>query len=182
MNVSEKQNHEQGEDAPPQSVSAGIFAQIDHAEQAIAELVQNGFSKESISVICREDHQREHFQKYLVSPPSSKENETSAVKAAGATGLGVGGAVALAELVTTGGISLIVLGSLAGFAILGTFVGVIISLGISKETARFYEQSVQEGDILVAVEIHGDDEEFKQELAKKILADAGSKTVTLPED
>jgi hypothetical protein len=57
----------------------------------------------------------------------------------------------------------------------------MMTRGFEKEIADYYEQAVQKGKILVAVEVHGAGEEQRLAKAERILAEAGSEPVALPE-
>jgi hypothetical protein len=74
-------------------------------------------------------------------------------------------------------------GGIAAWAggVLGGFVGAMMTRGVEKEAANFYEQALRKGEILVVAEAHG--ERATQSLAKaeEALAKAGAKPLPLPE-
>lgn len=161
-------------------VRAGLFASPDHAETAVEGLLADGFDPETISVVCRDPEQRERFTRFLHGPLETETCDHGLGTAAKA-GLGVGGAAALVELAITGGLSVFVIGAFAAFAIAGTFAALLIDRGISDEVAEFYEQSVQAGEILIAVDIQGDDASQRRQRAEQVLRQAGSRPLPLTE-
>ncbi len=63
----------------------------------------------------------------------------------------------------------------------GGFLGAMLTRGIEKEVANFYDQAVAQGKLLVAVEIHGSNSERRLALAEQILAREGERPLPLPE-
>ena len=63
--------------------------------------------------------------------------------------------------------------------VLGSFLGAMLTRGVEKEAADFYDQAVTEGKLLVTVEIH--DNEGALARAEQALADAGALPLPLPE-
>jgi hypothetical protein len=57
----------------------------------------------------------------------------------------------------------------------------MMTRGIEKETANYYDQAVVGGKILVAVEHHGPQAEKRLAQAEQILAAAGAESVPLAE-
>ena len=155
-------------------VRAGVFASTEKALQAVDDLHDVGFTWEQISVICSDQKQRELF------PTQTQLGRTgnldnSAIDAAATGALSLGGAAVAAILVTGPGMMIAVLGAFAGIAAAGTFTSLMITRGFESEATDFYEQAVQEGQILVAVEIpdHVPDAESRRELAAELLTAAG---------
>src|SRR6185437_2587089 len=91
--------------------------------------------------------------------------------ATGAVGLAIGGV----PLLVAGGI-----GVMAG-AVWGGFIGAMMTRGIEKEAANFYDQSVAEGKLLVTIEHHTPSSKPTLADAEKILAEAGALPLQLPE-
>ena len=80
----------------------------------------------------------------------------------------------------TGGLSLLATGGIAAWAggVVGGLVGGMLSRGVEKEAADFYDQSLEQGDILVVAEA---DPQHAERLAQaeRILADAGARPLPL---
>lgn len=162
-------------------IKAGIFSDPDHVEDALKELNENGFSSAETTVVTTVDEHQERFSSFLGQSHAGSDVENKTLARAGAAGLGLGGAAALTTLITTGGASVFVIGAFSGIALVGTFVALMMTRGIEKETADFFDQELDKGNILVAVEVRGDDAAQRLQLAEEILQDAGSKPISLPE-
>ena len=162
------------------SVRAGVFKDLVQANRVIARLVAAGFTKEQITVIAPEAH-RGRFEQYRRELPSGSHTGSTAVGGA-AIGALIGGLAALGGIVATGGSALLIAGPLLGTgAGAGTFIGAMMSRGFEHETANYYDQALQKGNILIAV--HDDTEHKKERLAvaERILADSGTEAVAMPE-
>jgi hypothetical protein len=83
----------------------------------------------------------------------------------------------------TGGIGLLAAGGILAWSggVVGGLVGAMMTRGVDKELANYYNQSVLEGKILVAAECHGPNSEARQARAAQILADAGAEPIALTE-
>jgi hypothetical protein len=64
---------------------------------------------------------------------------------------------------------------------MGGFLGAMLTRAHEKEVSNFYDQEIRQGRILVAVEIHSRDAGARLAEAARILHDAGSKPIALPE-
>jgi hypothetical protein len=95
----------------------------------------------------------------------------------------LGGLSVIVAAVATGGLALWAAGPITAWAggVAGGLVGAMMTRGIEKELANYYQQAVMEGLILVAAEDQGTNHEASLERAAKILANAGAKPVPLPE-
>jgi hypothetical protein len=93
---------------------------------------------------------------------------------------------AVAGGLATGGIGLLATAGIAAWAggVAGGLVGAMMSRGVERELANFYQQAVIDGDILVAVEVNEDSSATpRRDLARasQILAEAGAKPLKLRE-
>lgn len=163
-------------------IRAGIFASVDHAEDAVRKLLDAGFDANEISVVCSEEVKHGHFQS-LDPEDEEPESKRSVVAKAGFAGGALGALVSLSGVVTTGGIAIAVAGPILLGGITGTLLGLLVGQGVEDELARFYDQSVGKGDILVAVDIVEDDEQQVERLAlaSQILNESGTKPFPLEE-
>ena len=136
-----------------QPIRAGIFESVPDADRAVAELVNAGFTKDQITVICSAETVQQHFKEFEHQDPAGK-HAPAAVMTGGAIGATLGGLVAAAGIATVGGAALFVAGGLALWTggIVGGLVGAMMTRGFEKELANFYDQEVTRGRILVAVE------------------------------
>ena len=140
---------------PDRPVRAGVFNTVPQAKQAIDQLLRAGFGKDQITVVCSDEHKERYFREFEQQEPAGTYTPAAAATG-GAIGATVGGAAAGAVGVATGGLPLIVaggIGLMAG-AVWGGFLGAMLTRGVEKEAANFYDQAVQQGKLLVAVEDH----------------------------
>lgn len=150
---------------PDYPVRAGVFSSGDAALQAVHKLRDAGFTREEISIVATEEAMKQHFphdvpDEMTTEPSGSHTSDALSKAGLGALGLGaVGGATAL---VTSAGTAVIVLGAMAGLALAGTFVSVMATRGVETSAADYFDQAVQAGKILVAVEVPGNEDEAKE--------------------
>jgi hypothetical protein len=163
-------------------VHVGVFDRIAAADRAVAELVAAGFHRNQITVICP-SCTPDHFEAFKQLDPSGAH---AAAGAAGGGAIGglLGGLVALTATLATGGAGLWIAGPLlagtGGGAVFGGLVGAMMTRGVEREVADFYDQALQKGSILVAVEWDGPAPAERLELADRIFARAAAETVELP--
>jgi hypothetical protein len=165
-------------------VRVGIFDTLPDADRAVDGLLQAGFTKEQLSVVCSDEAVRRHFQSLHHQDPAGSHTPAAAATGA-AIGAALGGlaAIGFGVAVAVGGGVLLAAGGLALTAggVVGSLVGAMMTRGIEKEAANYYDQAVTEGRILVAVEAHGSDVEGSLAKAETILAGAGARPLPLPE-
>ncbi len=154
-----------------------IFPSRATAERAVQNLVDAGFASEDTSILMSEGTRGREFQ----IKPSTKAPEAAVT---GATVGGVLGAVA-AGLVAIGtlavpGLNLVAAGpivaALSGLgagAAAGGLAGGLIGLGIPEHEAKFYDEEIRKGGILVGVYAHGD----RARLAREVLDTAGATNI-----
>lgn len=159
-------------------VRAALFGRVDTADEAVRKLLDEGFRKEQITVICSEECQR-HFGQFR--DPERAEESHGGPLTGGIAGLAAGGLVSAIGVATTGGALLVAIGPLIAGGITGTLLGLLVSRGVEDELARFYDQGVAKGQILVAVE--ASEEHGQEELAKaeRVFAAAGAQSFELRE-
>src|SRR5258708_833576 len=162
------------------SMVLGVFDDRMNAEDAIMELERLGYNPKDISIMMRDRHVAE-----------SLATDTGASVAGGAVsgaatggilgglaglligigaitvpGIGallIGGPIA-AALGLTGAAATTVSGALTG-ALAGGLVGALMGLGVSEDDARYYEDKIRAGGILVVVPAHyGMEDEVSQVL------------------
>jgi hypothetical protein len=167
---------------PDTPVRVGVFADVAEAELAVSRLLTAGFTKEQITVICSDETRQQHFRQFEHQQPSG-EHTPAAATAGSAIGAVLAGASAVAATLVTGGGALIFTGPLAAWAggVVGGLVGAMMTRGVERELADYYDQAVSEGTILVAVDEHGPAAEGHLSRAEQILADAGALPLALRE-
>jgi hypothetical protein len=170
--------------AEPQNATfeAGVFSDVEDATRAVHNLLAAGFTTEHITVVCSDETKERHFREFEHQDPAGTHTTTAAV-VGGTIGAAVGGLSVIAAAVATGGVALWAAGPITAWAggVAGGLVGAMMTRGVEKELANFYQQAVIEGQILVAAEDPGPGRRASLRRAAKILADAGAKPVPLPE-
>lgn len=153
------------------SVRAGVFDDLASADNAIAALLASGFRPEQISVVCSDAVKRDHFAGLHEEEPSGNHTAEAAA-AGGAIGLSIGGLAALTGIVATGGVGLAAAGAILGAGVTGSFVGAMLTRGVEKEAADFYDQQLRRGQILVVVDDHSETPHLDD--ADRALREAGA--------
>lgn len=161
-------------------VRVGVFQRIADADNAVRRLLEAGFDKEQISVICPECSQ-DAYQQYQRQEPAGS-HLPEAVAGGGAIGAVLGGLAAATGVAATGGTGLLIAGPMilgaGGGGIAGGFVGAMLTRGVEKEAADYFDQSLGKGDILVAAECPEGDEPA-QRAAEAAFEAAGSDPIAL---
>jgi len=159
-------------------VRAGIFESPDKVEEVLPKLRAAGFGVDQISIFTSDPELQERFRPYLDESVEESEND-SKMSTVGKASLGLGGAAAIATMVTSAGTSIFVIGAFSGIAVLGTFVALMLSRGVKKETADFYEQEIQAGRILVVVGADDNDSDDQLARAEETLLQHGASSFEL---
>jgi hypothetical protein len=161
-------------------VRAVVFDSPEEALQLIRQFQENGFSWEQVSVICSDEATENLFpEKLRREPTGANHSQVLNVTAAGV--MGIGGATAVVEILTSAGIAVLALGAFAGVAAVTTFTALMVARGFASEATDYYEQAVQEGKILVAVEVDDSSPNAagRRHLAELLIADSGHRPIPL---
>lgn len=165
---------------PP--VRVAVFRRIEQVDAVVHDLVEAGIAKDEISVICP-TCSKERFEPYRTDAAGSHTAEAAA--AGGAIGALLGGLTAAVGVAATGGVGLLVAGpifaGLAGGGVAGGFIGAMTTRGMEHEIADFYDQHLQKGRILVAVDASGPGGPRDLERAERIFERAGAEPIELRE-
>jgi hypothetical protein len=160
----------------------GVFRTVGQADRAVRKLLDAGFTKDQLAVVCSDKH-REQFFHDLPTPDPAGSHTPEGIAAGGAVGATIGGLALAAVTAATGGVGLLAAGTVlvGGGALAGAFTGAMMTRGFEKEIQDYYDQAVQLGKILVAVEVHGEGNAARLAEAERILAEAGAEPVALAE-
>lgn len=160
----------------------GVFSSVEKARQAVENLLKAGFTKDQITVVCSDKHRERLFKEFEHQDPAGTTTPEKAI-AGGVLGATLGGAAALIGAIATGGIAFLIAGGVivAGAATFGTLVGAMMSRGVEKELADFYDQEVERGKLLVAAEDTSPHAAAHLIQAERILADADAVPMKLRE-
>ncbi|HEX4130652.1 MAG TPA: hypothetical protein VHZ24_11470 [Pirellulales bacterium] len=169
--------------ASDKPIRVGVFLTAAAADHAIDELLRAGFTVEEITVLCSaESPEHEHFRSFEHQEPAGTY-APAAIAAGGALGAALGGLTVVAGAALTGGVALLASGGIAAWAgaIVGGLVGAMMTRGVEKELANYYNQAVVQGKILVAAEPHGPNAAQRLARAEQIITEAGAEPVALGE-
>jgi len=154
---------------------AGIFDTVAEADRAIRQLLATGFSKDELAVICPAKF-KDHFHSEVLHAKFPTANTESAIAMGGAVGATIGGLTLAATVITGGAAGMIAAGVLiGGGAIAGGFSNLIISKGYEQEADDHYKDAIEHGQIVVGVEVPGEDGAGRLAEAQRILKEAGGK-------
>lgn len=157
-------------------IRVGLFDDVADADRAVQHLLEAGWRKKQLAVLCSDAHKEKFFRDLPHPGGISGEYTPKAVVTGGVIGATIGGLVLAATSLATGGAVLLAAGSvlIGGGAIAGSFTGAMSTRGFKKEYVDYYDQAVQKGKILIAVEDHGENSEPRLAEAERILAEHGA--------
>ncbi len=160
----------------------GVFDDLPTARNAVLELLAEGFSPRHVSVVSSDESVMKSFPMLMREEPAGT-NTTGAAVAGGSVGLAIGAAVGAGLVAATGGLPLLILGGLTAGAggVVGSLMGAMMTRGVEREAADFYDQAVVEGRILVVAEDVEDDAGPPLARAERILANNGAQPLPLAE-
>lgn len=169
-------------------LEAGVFATVDEARRAVYELLRAGFHKDQITVVCSDETKERYFREFEHQDPAGTHTP-AATLAGGTLGAVVGGLTVILAAAGTGSLALWAAGPITAWAggVTGGLIGAMMTRGVEKELANYYQQAVAQGQILVAAEemennnLAGAARQPSLATAARILANSGAKPLELPE-
>src|SRR4029078_11075677 len=164
------------------ALEVGVFDLVEDARQAVQGLLQDGFTQEHITVVCSDETKELYFREFEHQDPAGTFTPRAAI--AGATiGALLGGLTVVASAIATRVLALWAAGPITAWAggVAGGLVGAMMTRGVEKELANFYQQAVVSGQILVAAEDHGANRQTHLAQAAEIFAAAGAQPLQLEE-
>lgn len=163
-------------------LEVGVFSSIDAARSAVHGLLAAGFSASNITVVCSDETKELYFREFEHQEPAGTFTPTASI-AGGTIGALVGGLAVVASALATGSMALWAAGPISAWAggVAGGLVGAMMTRGVEKELANFYQQAVMNGQILVAAEDHSPGSEKHLAQAARVLTDAGAQPLPLAE-
>lgn len=170
------------DDASRRPVRVATFGTVPEAAHAVQGLLDAGFPKEHVSVVCSDRVKEAFFKEYEHDRPAGATTAAAAGTGAILGGLAAG-LVATTVVVATGGLGLVVVGPMfAGTgALVGTLVGAMVSRGVEHEVANYYDQALVGGEILVAAEIEAGGDVSMLDRARRVFEEAGARPMALPQ-
>jgi len=163
-------------------IRVAVFPTIEQADQAVSDLLKLGFTTEQIIVICSDERKAAHYEQFRHQDQAGSHT-SPAVAIGGAIGAILGGLTAVVGTVATGGIGLLAAGGVAawGGGAVGGLVGAMMTRGLEKELANYYDQAVTTGKILVAVDDPDVADAQRLGATREVFERAGAEPVALPE-
>jgi outer membrane lipoprotein SlyB len=160
----------------------GVFNTVAEADAAVDDLLAAGFTVPQITIVCSEEAVKRHFAEYEHQDPAGTDTPAAAVTG-GIFGAALGGLVAVAGAFTMGGAALLMAGGLALWTggVVGGLIGAMMTRGVEKELANYYDQSLTQGKILVAAEEEDPSRQAMLARAVEIFKRHGVQPVSLPE-
>lgn len=168
METTRKPQHTSDDTNVEHGMVTGMFADRASTERAYATLHDRGYTKDDIDLIMSKETRTKHF------PADMKTTDVGTKAAEGAgKGSAIGGTVgAVAGLIAAIGTSIVVPGlgiliagplaaGLAGAgagSITGGIIGALVGAGIPEEKAKLYETGVKNGQIVMGVHPHNDED------------------------
>lgn len=155
----------------------GIFKTRSGAERAVDDLISNGFSRDDISLLMSDMTRGREFGVEMAT--KAPEGAAAGATVGGVLGAIAAGLVALGTIVVPGlgllaaGPVVAILAGLGAGAAAGGLTGALIGLGIPEHEAKFYNDAIERGGILVGAYAHDD----KKDVARIILDAAGADKV-----
>lgn len=163
-------------------LEVGIFSTVDSARTAVQQLLNAGFTTEHITVVCSDQTKERYFKEFEHQDPAGTYTPAATI-AGGTIGALLGGLTVLASAVATGSLALFAAGPITAWAggVAGGLVGAMMTRGVEKELANFYQQSVISGQILVAAEDHSPNHVQTLAKAAEIFSQAGAQPLPMQE-
>ena len=149
-------------------IRAGAFETIAKADQTIRRLLAAGFSTEQLLVICPAELQ-EHFLPAVPQTETPAADAEDVILTGGVVGATLGG-IALTAMALSGGGAVVAAAVLiGGGAIAGGFGNLIIAKGYEDDADAYYQEAIEEGRIVVGVEVPNVDRTGQLVEAERIL-------------
>lgn len=144
----------------------GLFDSYTQADRAVIALLQSGFTKDNVSVMAREESLPHVTAAHENITDGAAEGATAGAAIGGITGLlaglgaltipGFGPILAAGPIISA--LSSVVAGAGVG-AVAGGIVGALVDWGIPDNVASVYAEGIEEGGVLLAVEVQDDEQE-----------------------
>jgi hypothetical protein len=163
-------------------IEVGIFTTVESARQAVHRLLAAGFTNEQITVVCSDETKEQYFREFEHQDPAGTHTPLAAATG-GTIGAAFGALTVIASAAATGSVALLAAGPITAWAggVAGGLVGAMMTRGVEKELANFYQQAVVDGRILVAAEDTGPNNASNLVRAAQILSDAGAEPLLMRE-
>lgn len=149
----------------------GLFDSETAAEKAVSELKQIGYTQNELSIIMKDSSASADFASE-VGASRTMEGIGTGAAIGGTLGAVLGGLLAVGSI-TIPGFAFVAAGSLAAMfagagagGLAGSLLGWLTTAGIPDDVAPYYERSINEGGIVLAVATHPGDETRVQQILR----------------
>jgi hypothetical protein len=167
------------------SFVSGVFDNVEGAEKAVGSIERRGVPRDQITVLVSEEGRRRHLggDRKLEIEKGTKAAEGFAAGSAigGTVGAVVAAIVAAGSSIAIPPLGLVVAGPLAAAlagagagGVTGGLVGILIGAGMPEYEAKYYEERLKQGGIVVGAEARSEEEADQLEGELK---DAGAEKV-----
>jgi hypothetical protein len=150
------------------------FESIQKADEVIRRLLDTGFSKEEVLVVCPPKFEV-HFRAETPKAETPSPSAAGALAAGGLVGASLGGLALAATLLTGGAAGPAAIVLLGGGALAGGISNLIAAKGYDEEADDYYKLAVKHGLIVVGVSIPEGETHPPITEAERILEEAGGK-------
>ncbi len=147
---------------------SGAFSDLESADKAYHSLLNRGYKHDEINVVMAEDTMKKYFdEEKRESKVGTKAGEGAGTGAAIGGGIGAAAGIiaAIGTMVVIPGLGFAIAGPIAaGLAgagaggIAGGLIGALVGAGIPKERAEKYEEGLKEGNIVIGVQCHNEED------------------------
>ena len=112
-------------------------------ERPCRDCLKPAFPREQITVVCSDETKERYFSEFEHQHPAGTYTPTATI-AGGTIGALLGGLTVVASAIATGGLALWAAGPITAWAggVAGGLVGAMMTRGVEKELANFYQQAV----------------------------------------
>ncbi len=154
-------------DKSGQRMLTGMFSDRESTENAYKTLHERGYSKDDINLVMSDEARKKHFSDGTETEIGTKAAEGAGKGSAigGTVGAVIGIVAALGTSLVIPGLGLIIAGPIAaGLAgagaggITGGVIGALVGSGIPEERAKLYESGIKNGNIVMGVNLHNDED------------------------
>ena len=161
-------------------VRVGIFSTVAHADRAVRRLLESGFTKDQVGVLCTGTCQDRFFADMpKARVPAEAKGYGPAAATGGIVGATIGGLALAATTLVTGGAALVAAGTVlvGGGAIAGAFSGAMATMGADDRLGDYFKEALLQGKILVVVHQPADQTGDGLAAAETLMVGAGADSV-----
>jgi hypothetical protein len=154
---------------PADKSLVGVFTDYSAAERAYQHLKETGYTEDQISILMSDEARTQYFEAphlhlHIVGDSIKEGPGLGGVIGAGTGGI-LGAMAGAAVSFALPGVGLVAAGPIAamlaggGFgALAGSVLGTLFGLSLSEEEAHSYEEKIRQGNILIGINPHSEED------------------------